>query len=436
MNNKIFSLVLFLALTVLLTVTTPKMSQADTLKTGNDTSAADSKTYVVVKGDTLWHITAKFYDDPFRWPDLWKINPQVDNPHLIYPGDTLQIDPDGFMVIKRAPIIDDVIIKVDEDIEIISDDVDDIIVDVTVDKPEDIDLGEIDIVPGDDPNLLPTTKLTEPGVPDDLKVVKLTTATGEELEKPFVLLPKLISSGIVKKKELKRDYKPLGAIIESREHDLVFAGNEMVLMSFYNLKDVSVGDKYTAYVMDDKVRHPVTNKKVGQILNAVAAVEITAIHDEVAEGVLFETYEEIFDIEHAKFIPYKELSAKVTITNASQSIEDAYVIAGFDKSAHFAKSYFAYVDIGKKDGLRAGNILQIYRHRALSQDPLNTKNYLKMPDEDIARAIVVETFDNTSLIMVIRTFKEVKFTDKVRTTGVIEPASAEPESIFEDTIYD
>lgn len=427
MNNKIFSLVLFLAFTITIStvVMTPKISQAEKL------NITETQTYVVVKGDTLWHITGKFFNDPFRWPDLWKINPQVANPHLIYPGDTLQIDPDGFMVVKRAEpkdvIIEDVIFAVDDD--------DDLIVDVTPQRPDDIDLDRIDIAPGDDPNDLPTTKLTEPSVPD-LKVVKLTTATGDELEKPYVVLPKLISSGIVSKKEIKKNYKPLGAIIESKEHDLVFAGNEMVLMSFYKLKDVSVGDKFTAYVMDDKVRHPITNKKIGQIVNAVAAIEITAIHEEVAEGVLFEAYEEVFDIEHAKLIPYKDLSTKVTITNASQVIDDAYVISGFDETAHFAKSYFAYIDKGKKDGLRAGNILQMYRSRSVSQDPLHKKEYLKMPDHDIARAIVVETSDRTSLVMIIRTFKEVRIDDKVRTTGVIEPAPIEPESIYEDTIFD
>ncbi|GLS84827.1 LysM peptidoglycan-binding domain-containing protein [Paraferrimonas haliotis] len=47
--------------------------------------------YEVVKGDTLWDISAKFLDDPWRWPALWGVNPQVSNPHLIYPGDKLTL---------------------------------------------------------------------------------------------------------------------------------------------------------------------------------------------------------------------------------------------------------------------------------------------------------------------------------------------------------
>jgi hypothetical protein len=48
-------------------------------------------TYVVQPGDTLWDISAKFLTDPWYWPEIWHINPQVENPHLIYPGDTLAL---------------------------------------------------------------------------------------------------------------------------------------------------------------------------------------------------------------------------------------------------------------------------------------------------------------------------------------------------------
>jgi nucleoid-associated protein YgaU len=51
--------------------------------------------YVIQRGDTLWDLSGKYLDSPWYWPKLWSYNPQIENPHWIYPGNPLRLSPAG-----------------------------------------------------------------------------------------------------------------------------------------------------------------------------------------------------------------------------------------------------------------------------------------------------------------------------------------------------
>ncbi|WP_423187987.1 LysM peptidoglycan-binding domain-containing protein [Alishewanella sp. d11] len=53
------------------------------------------ETYIVKPGDTLWDISGIYLEHPWLWPELWQVNPQIANPHLIYPGDVLSLTYDS-----------------------------------------------------------------------------------------------------------------------------------------------------------------------------------------------------------------------------------------------------------------------------------------------------------------------------------------------------
>lgn len=62
-------------------------AQADTVTVNPD----HPDEYIVQKGDTLWDISGRFLAEPWLWPEVWKGNPQIANPHLIYPGDVVRL---------------------------------------------------------------------------------------------------------------------------------------------------------------------------------------------------------------------------------------------------------------------------------------------------------------------------------------------------------
>lgn len=82
----------FLSALVLLLATTLGNAAEPPLRLADNAPAR----HVVVPGDTLWGISARFLKDPWRWPELWRLNrEQVKNPHWIYPGDVLIIERDA-----------------------------------------------------------------------------------------------------------------------------------------------------------------------------------------------------------------------------------------------------------------------------------------------------------------------------------------------------
>ena len=61
------------------------------------------QTHTVKEGDTLWDITENYYGDPYRWPQIWSYNPEITNPHWIYPDLEVQLRPTDGNVVDTAP---------------------------------------------------------------------------------------------------------------------------------------------------------------------------------------------------------------------------------------------------------------------------------------------------------------------------------------------
>ena len=66
---------------------------------------AGQENYVIQRGDTLWDLSGKFLDSPWYWPKLWSYNPQIENPHWIYPGNPLRLSAGGAEAPARIELV-------------------------------------------------------------------------------------------------------------------------------------------------------------------------------------------------------------------------------------------------------------------------------------------------------------------------------------------
>jgi len=87
-------------LVIVLFLTSASFSRADEVQLKPD----HPERYTVVKGDTLWDISARFLKSPWHWPKIWKINDRIKNPHLIYPGDVVVLRMVDGKPVYRDPV--------------------------------------------------------------------------------------------------------------------------------------------------------------------------------------------------------------------------------------------------------------------------------------------------------------------------------------------
>jgi len=365
--------------------------------TGEKAGAEGLSEYTIVRHDTLWGISKKFLKDPLKWPKIWKQNPYIKNPDLIYPGNIVRISPDGHVEIVKAPP------PPPKELPTV----------VLEEQKENV----VELQP---PAAKEGEAKTEaaPGAKEAKeKAIKMGKMVKKEKSKTPVLASELmVRRGFIARHELDA----AGVIVEPKELEdrLYFTQGDKVIVSFKD-KEYKKGDRFAIIREGMKIYHPVTGSYMGKLVESLGTLTITDA-DTPSEAVIDQSYKEI--TRGAGLVPFKETPAEMEITGTESEIS-GYVIASASERDEFSEGNIVYIDKGGKDGLKNGNVMRIYRERKRVSDPVKG-GYINLPPFDLGKLVVIDAGEKTSSAIIVRSTQAIHAGDEVATAPASKEASS------------
>lgn len=360
-----------------------------------DKKAGQPRDYIVVKHDTLWDISANILKNPFKWPEIWKRNPQVTNPNLIHPGDILRLWPNGKVELlghKESQVIQTTEsaknTKATEATE-------------TTERQRPEDMPVVSLEPQEDKIVV-----LEPQAENGKAVAN--GAAPKPINKPVAASTapavKIFSAAALERRGFvsEKTIKESGAIAASRDGQYYMNNGDMVYIS---LKDSALmresfkaGDKFTIFQVGQKMVHPVTEKKLGNLIEIMGSLVITGT-DKIIAGKIDRSFKEI--PAGARIRPYTETVKEIEITK-TVAIIDGIIVGSLDAHDFISAGDVIYIDIGVKSGLKQGNVLDIYKKSTKAVDPFKGDKFL-LPPLKVGALIVASVDEETSACIVMQT---------------------------------
>jgi hypothetical protein len=313
-------------------------------------SESAPKTYTVKKGDTLWDISGRFLDKPWLWPELWDVNPQIDNPHLIYPGDELYL--------------------------------------VYVDGEPRLRLRRGDM------KLSPTMRVS----PLDLAIPAIPLdEIGAFLKRHRILgADELNDSAYV--------------VAGSQGHLISAPGDRVYGRGLFPDDERAYG----IYRAGEAYRDPVSDELLGyQAQDIGSARLLSSNRDEVTELEVTRVTEEVRVTDRLLPNEERILDATFYPRAPESEIEDGYMIAVDGGVTQIGPLDIVVLNRGERDGLAIGNVLAIYQAGELVFDEVARDN-VRLPDVRAGLAMVFETGEKASYAVVLKASHPLKVGDKVK----------------------
>ena len=313
--------------------------------------AGHPDSYTVKRGDTLWDISGRFLTKPWVWPELWRANPQIVNPHLIYPGDTIHLE-----YVDGQPRL-------------------------TLERGNRSDSGKL-----------------EPRVRESPLSGAIPAIRGDALRSW------LLSHRIVSPAEFDAAPYVLGGeskrIILGAGDRLYFKGKALTDAAY----DISrKGELYIDPDTKEVLGQEATDIGVGQIIdsqNDVGTAIVSSSNEEVRRGDrLLPTEERRLDSTYFPRAPQTTINGKIIAVSGgvSQIGQNAVVV----------------VNRGTSQGLEVGNVLAVYQHGEYARDIVSGDS-VQLPSERAGLLVVFRSFERMSYGLVLRTERPLAVGDELR----------------------
>ncbi|MEM7206557.1 MAG: LysM peptidoglycan-binding domain-containing protein [Pseudomonadota bacterium] len=318
--------------------------------------------YVVQKGDTLWDISARFLQDPWVWPAIWDVNPQIANPHLIYPGDVISL-----VYIDGRPVL-----IVDGDGKVA------------------IDLGQ-----------------TSSGKP----IVRLSPRIrAEALDQAIPIVPAdAIEQFTVNPRVLTREQRD-GApyIVGNFDGRLVSAsGNQIYVRGI-----VDDGEAlYSIFRPQEALIDPESQEILGYEVAYVGDAKVLEYGDP-ATLVITESKREALTGDLVLPLNRGKISHNYVPRVPSLDF-DGTIISLFDALSQAAQNQVVVINLGQRDGMERGDILGIEKRGAVIRDVVTeeAEDTVQLPDTRIGIAMIFRVFDRVSYGLIMESTRVVEVGD-------------------------
>ena len=309
--------------------------------------------YTVVKGDTLWDISGKFLSQPWKWPRIWHANPQIANPHLIYPGDTLTlvyVDGQPRLMLNRGE-----------------------------------SRGTI--------KLSPTVRTTP--------IAEAIPAIPLEAVNSF-----LISNRIVDSVE-QFNAQPY-VIAGNAERVVSGAGDRVYARGNFAANQPAYGVFRQGKVYTD----PISDEFLGINADDIGSAEMVALEDDIATLKLTRSTQEVRLGDRLFVTEERAINSSFMPSEPSQTVDGRIIDVprGVTQVGQFD---VVTLNKGARDGLAVGNVLAVYKTGESVRDRV-TGETVKIPDERSGLLMVFRTYDKLSYGLVLQATRQLAVSDKVR----------------------